>query len=335
MTLPNIRADEAVDLLIAAGLHAALASAEILDISDGTTTRNAVVRVHQSDLSPRDLQVGLTSESGDLLYVVPRLTNAMRKASQRDPRLLFAAIRDEVVVLGGKEYRPFATAGGLRPSMARGRGRQPYGRYAVARALLRTSALRTQAQIGRETGLSQVAVSYILKALGALVRRDPIGWAAADPEILWSAVMNGYPGPLGDVRHWASPATSNDQQRVVETAAPKWVDLLISGSGAADVWAPGHAPTRAIVYGSAALDLAAWGFSESTPDAATLEYRVPMDGSLWPTSRAWSQKIVPLGDRLADPIVTAWEVRHSGGPEAEATVDRLKHVAIDRWAVRR
>ncbi|QHC57721.1 hypothetical protein [Rathayibacter sp. VKM Ac-2760] len=93
---------------------------------------------------------------------------------------------------------------------------------------------------------------------------------------------------------------------------------LLSGDSAADALAPWRIPTFAVLYAESSLPLESAGFAETDSPEATLRVVVPADRTIWATAAAW----YPSG-RTVDPLIAAWDLRQSGGSDADEAVDRL------------
>jgi len=81
--------------------------------------------------------------------------------------------------------------------------------------------------------------------------------------------------------------------------------------------------SSAVVYARTGLDLARVGFSETTPENATLEYVVPADPTIWSTARAWTSAV---SGWTADPVLAAWDVQRTGGPDAADAADAVERI---------
>ena len=63
---------------------------------------------------------------------------------------------------------------------------------------------------------------------------------------------------------------------------------------------------------------------------ASLEYIVPADPTLWATAAAFAPE---RGDpRAADPLICAYDVRRTGGPDADDAVAQLVAAVEREWA---
>lgn len=198
----------------------------------------------------------------------------------------------------------------MTPPPPAARGRKPWVRWALARALLLSDTAQSQPRLAELLGVSQQAVSLALKQLQT-VRRTEHGWLAASPEELLAEYLARYPVPEGAVTYWYGLDPVIEQTTAaVEFCARQEVSVLVSGDAAADVYAPWRLPTRALLYTDRFVDLSAAGFSPATEDEYTLAVQVPADPTLWRTAEISEPAL------LADPLITAGDVLRTGGPDA-------------------
>ncbi len=316
-----ITASDALDLITSAGLPVEVTAFDSVTIAE----RNARLYVRQTPPSPASVRAEDRHE-GLRLYVVPRLTDGLRRLAAEDERIAIAAVRDGVFMLDGREYRvPSDVPEPLWPPTTR---RIPWGRYALLRVLARTRSPRTQTQLAAEAGVTQAAVSQSLRQLGDFATRNSEGWYARDVRAPSESFLAQYPGPRGITSSWYSLDPVVAQADNVARAGGD-ARLLISGDAGADLIAPWRKPTRAIVYGRTGLDLAANGFAESGPERATLEYTVPADPTIWATATAFASGTSP---RTVDPLICAHDVRRIGGPDADDAVEHLLESIERDWA---
>lgn len=191
------------------------------------------------------------------------------------------------------------------------RGRVPWGRYALMRALLRTPLPRTQQQLAAEVGLTQGAVSGALERLGTLAEKRSNGWVAANPGQAWDAFMAEYPGPGGVRTFWYSRTPFIRQAELLRPLTK------LSADGAADELAPWRQPVQIVAYAESPIDMETLGFSPATAAEASVTITMPKDLTVFRTADAWNTG-------AADTPLAAWDLRASGGPDAEEAVDRLK-----------
>jgi len=310
--VPRITATDGIDLITAMGLPVVVKTFTDVTVAE----RNARLFVRQSPPSPssisrpgRDQQIRL--------YVVPRLTASLRALATEDHRIAVAAVHDGIVLLDGEERRIHTAA--PTTSEERSGRRVAWGRYALLRALARTRAPRTQAQLAAETGVTQAAISQSLKRLDGLVSKTADGWAALSVREIADAFLTQYPGARGITTGWFSLDPVTRQAQLVAEAAPD-EGAVISGDAGADEIAPWRKPIRAVVYGHTGLDLARLGFGDADLEHASLEYTVPADHTIWATARAYSDG---RGRLLADPLICAHDILRIGGPDAADATEHL------------
>jgi hypothetical protein len=315
-----ITASDAVDLISSMGLAVEVKSFDSVAVAE----TNARLFVRQRPPSPSSIRVADGEQVR--LYVVPRLTDGLRRVAAADHRIAIAAIRDGIFILDGQEHRVPAMESEVRP-VAPTR-RVPWGRYALLRVLARTGRPRTQTRLAAEAGVTQAAVSQSLKQLGDLVVKSPDGWSARDVRAVANSFLTQYPGPRGITTAWFSLAPVVQQASTVASLMADGT-ALISGDTGADLIAPWRAPGRAVVYGRAGLNLAPHGFAEAELDRASLEYTVPADPTLWATAQAFAD----VGPRLtADPLICAHDVLRIGGPDVDDAVERLLAAVERNWS---
>jgi hypothetical protein len=331
----SVTASEGIDLLTALGVNVVVRDADTVTLAlDG---RRTIARVHvrRSPPSRWDIRRDVDSDRardahpGILLYVVPQATAALVEAASADSRIAVVSVQDRVVILAGKRIED-ALPGALtsaRYGAAPARGRVAWGRFALLRVLLRTPRPRTQMDLAAECGVSQVTISNGLRALDTAVVRDEGGWRVLRPETLWEQFLAEYPGPQGITSYWLGLDPIVRQAKTVRDAAAE-LDGLVSGDPAADLIAPWRVGSRAVVYARTGLDLARLGFSETTRENATLEYVVPADRTIWSTARAWSSTASVW---TTDPVLVAWDVQRTGGPDAADAVERIQRTVLAGW----
>ncbi|HET6673279.1 MAG TPA: ArsR family transcriptional regulator [Agromyces sp.] len=283
------------------------------------------VKVRQAPATPSQIARDLRqSEGGRLLYVVPRLTPALRAAAEHG--LAVVAVEEGVVMVEGHEYRPLAAVA-TTPSVPKSSRRMPWGRFALLRVLCRTREPRTQAQLAEEAGITQAAVSQSLSKLSRLVVRGSNGWSAANGDDLARRFLSEYPGAGGIGVSWFALDSVNAQADKALKAGLN-ENAILSGDVGADRIAPWRIPAKAIIYASAGLDLAKVGFARSTDERATLEVRVPADPTLWSTANAYAGDRRP---RVADPLMVAHDILRTGGADAGDAVAHVLKQLTREW----
>lgn len=268
--------------------------------------------------TPSDIERDLAkSRSGEILfYVVLRPTHSLIQRATIDHRIGYASLSNKEIVLSG---RRISLEFNEKPAAApAARGPRPYGRFAVARSLLRTDRPQTQTILAAATGLTQAAVSKAVHGLGERVVRDGPGWVAAEASELFDFAVNAYPGAGGISVYWYSGEAITEQARTIAALAR---DALISGDVAANDLAPWRISRTAAVYARTGVPAGTLPFGESEPTRATLKVTVPKDQTVWATALHWWGGL----RQFTDPIITAHEVLCSGGggDEREA-VDKIR-----------
>ncbi|GAA4667615.1 hypothetical protein [Frondihabitans cladoniiphilus] len=308
-----------------------LRSVDLALVDDAGVRQLYEIKVRSTAPAPsvlaRDVE-SLDKADGDsrLLYVVPHLTKSLRATALRDSRIAVAATGNETVILDGTEWHALRAA----PPPPAPRGRKPWGRLALMRALVRTDEPRTQAVLASETGVAQQAVALALPKLASLgVERGPSGWQALEPSVLWNAFLADYPGPGGLRRRWSGAAPLGVQvDRADELARASETSILLSGDLAADGQAPMRRPVSATVFATADIDLSARSVLVEDGEE-TLSVVVPADRTVFVTARAWhGSDSKPVGPELTDPMITAWEVAHSRGADRDDAVAHLKETVL-------
>ncbi|TFD79903.1 LysR family transcriptional regulator [Cryobacterium sp. Sr8] len=330
----RVTADAGIELILSTGipLHVTGSSAVDLWMHPGALTP-ATVKVRQKPPTPSEIQRDLerTEHTGParttLLYIVPRLTSTLREMAAVNRSLAIAALSDQTVLIDGREFRPETSNSRAELTQEHVR-RQPWGRHALTRVLLRTCEPRPQTVLAKEAGVTQAAVSQALKALEDQVERHGRGWVATNPGALFDQFLATYPGPRGIRTSWYGlDPVANQARRVLE--AGTGLGALLSGDAAADSISPWRIPSRAVIYAHAGMNLAKLGFAESNADSATLEYTVPADHTLWATAQAW---VEASQLQTVDPLITAWDVIRIGGPDAGDAVGKLRETVLSSWA---
>lgn len=269
--------------------------------SDAVTLASIVVR----DQAPTPAQIAALEPNDDavIVCVVP-------SATQKTFHLISEAHGIALLTADGKSYFP-GVAQTSNPFSTRPRGRIPWSKYALIRALLRTSGPRTQVELASEIGVSQASVSMMLKKLSEYTQKTPRGWAAIDRSALWDDFLTRYPGPGGVRTYWYSRQTFGKQAQLLKGHS------LLSADGAADELAPWRSASYLVAYAHSTVDMTALGFSPALSSEATVEIAIPADCTLFTTAKAWGMGVV-------DPVVAAWDLAQVGGPSANEAVAQLK-----------
>ncbi|WP_305091632.1 hypothetical protein [Prescottella sp. R16] len=280
---------------------------------------SAAVTVHRRPPTPSDL-VGLrtaTAEARRLLVVTPHATPHLRRLSS-EGEVDVIGTDEDLVVVDGARYRVEGGAPRPVPAPTAARGRRPWVRWALERLLLFTRDPMTQRELAVLLGVSQQAVSLALRQ-SRHARRTTGGWTASSREDLLSEHLADYPGAGGATTYWYGVDEVIAQATAaVEFCRDQGVEVLLSGDAAADVYAPWRLPARAVLYVPEFVDLTAAGFAPATAEEHTLAIRVPADPTLWRTAAAAGKPVL-----LADPVITAHDVRRSAGADAHEAAERL------------
>jgi len=313
----------AVAALTECGFRVTVLTSSDLRVATGGESFDVAVKVRRSATYEWDVQRLLDSTDDDILLVLPRASKAVIALAEREPRLSLVSLDARRVVWRGKRM---ALTGGVVESHAKpvASRRRPWGRWALMRVLALTGEAHTQADLARMAGISQPAVSQVRDRLGSLVERTAVGWRVRDRSLVWDTFMDEYAGAGGISSYWygLDPITQQTD-KVLALADALGVDALLSGDSAADRLAPWRIPAAGVVYTRSALDLRRDAFAESEPANATMTVIVPADRTIWATAAAWS----PV--TTADPLIVAWDLRHSGGPDARESADRIKSRVLD------
>lgn len=323
---------DGMSLLDDLGLTAAYPSPGLLNVVSGKQTWHLRPFVMGAPPTPsrvaRDLKsIEPPSAWNGVLYIVDHLSPSLTTRALSDPLVAVIAVRERKAIVGGEEKRN--TGSGIPVSPARTGGRVPWGRMAVGRVLLRTAKPRTQTVLANEAGVTQQVVHQSLRSLSRFgVDDDHRPATVTHPERLWDYLVNDYPGGRGLRRPWTAVAELREQVERAQRVAGD-TETLLSGDSAADEIAPWRRSRLAVLYAASDLDLSA-RFAPADPGVApTLEVVVPDDPTIFATAAAWADG----PSRLTDPIITAWEVSRSPGPDARDAVERLRERVLSRWGV--
>ncbi|WIB42667.1 hypothetical protein [Curtobacterium sp. MCLR17_058] len=263
-----------------------------------------------------------------VLYVTARISKSLRERARYDSAVAAVAVDQRDLVVFNRDHQKKLTS----------RGRLPRGRWALQRALLRTTEPRTPTTLAREAGVSQPAAwQYLVEQGLPGVERVGRGFVAGDPELVWAECLahhaallqhdtNGggaYWRPragrsLGLLEQAAIAATELSRYRAGETVA-----LLLPERS------PEPTPLSPALVLLAAVN-APPGNSQFEPsDAAdaSLEIRVVQDPTLAATARSWRPSGA-AGPLTVDPIVSACELQGRG---EFAHVATLRHAAMSAF----
>lgn len=312
----------AVGMLRAAGLTVSVRDDSTLALSKDGIITEVEMRSRRSATYEWDARRLLDTTTRKVLVVVPRASRSLVTVAKGNPRLSVASLEDHRLLWQGAEIET-VRAPSQTPRVAS--RRSPWGRWALMRVLALTDTPRSQVALSRDTDISQPGVSQSLASLGDLVVRERDGWRAADRSALWDEFLADCAGPGGISTYWYGlDAITVQMEKAIKVASETGVDALRSGDAAADELAPWRKPRSAVLYARTGLLLNKRGFAESAPDKATLEVVVPADRTVWATAGA--QGVAGV----VDPLVAAWDVLRTGGPDAPDAAARLKSVALAR-----
>lgn len=294
-----------------------LAGVSVLPLDSRTAVLNIdgvhwVARVIAQDQAPSmdQLEASSSLSEGEVsLFVVPRASRRTIELVRRHPKA-WLATEDGTYLLGALSIHP-------EHRSAFPRGRVPWGRYALMRVLLRTSELRTQADLAVEAGITQGTASPALSKIPGLERVPNKGWRAADPEALWGHFMREYPGPRGVRTHWYYRGPF---MKLTATLAGH---ALLSADAAADRIAPWRVPVRTVAYCQEMVQLEPLGFTPALKSESNLELVIPEDTTIFATAQAW-------GSVVADPVIAAWDVLQVGGNDAVEAAEEIRSSMINR-----
>lgn len=308
----------AVAALADCGFDVSTRTSTDLRVSTDKESFDVQIKVRRSATYEWDVRRLLDSTSGNVLLVVPRASRAVIALADHEPRLSVVSLDPRLVIWRGARLA-LDERQTERASTHTASRRSPWGRWALMRTLALADDARTQTALARETGISQPAVSQGLERLADMVERTSDGWRARDRSLMWDEFMNDYAGPGGVTSYWYGlyPITQQTD-KAVASGREEDVAALLSGDSAADRLAPWRIPVKGVVYASSALDLRRRALAESEPANATMEVIVPADRTLWVTAATWSS------GATVDPLIAAWDLRRSGGPDARESADRLK-----------
>lgn len=318
--------EQGLDLLRQAGIRYAVHSATRLRLEDRDIRVFSPTTPPSPSVVERDLAtVQASAHPNDaLLYIVTHAPDSLRKRALVDDRVSYISTRDAVVLFARNEH--VMTAGGTDGSKPAAVRRRPWGRSAVARALLRIGRPQTQMELAKAAGISQAAVSHALAALKEQVIRTDRGWVATSPAELFAQSVREYPGPGGITTYWYGLENLSAQAEVVLDHAGRGAALL-AGDNAADMIAPWRRLRRSTVFARTGIDLRQSKFSQATAENATLALTIPEDPTIWSTATAW------YGDyaSVTDPILTAWVVRETAGSDAGEAEKQLQQTVVANW----
>ena len=300
-------ATDAVALMLSFGFTVDVEGPQMVRV-DGLLT---LVRSYSKPPSPTKLEQFKDAAETRLL-VTPRMTKSLAELAHATDRIAVVSPSEDWLIFRQQEYRHPPEE---EPTRTAPRGRVPWTRFGLLRALARTSRPRTQVELAAELNTTQVSVSLAMKQLGDLARRTKHGWLAADVRRIARAFLDEYPGPKGITQHWLSTETPVEQLSAVRQLVP---DALVSGDVAADMLAPWRISRQVVVvYVDHGVDLSTAKIAKSGPRNASLSVVVPADPTIRPLAKAYG---VP---GVVDPLVCAFDVAALGGTDSGEAVEHL------------
>jgi hypothetical protein len=193
-----------------------------------------------------------------------------------------------------------------------------WGRWGIMRTLYLSRVPLTQTELAEYVGVAQSAVSQTLKNLNQ-VRRTERGWIADDRDGLLEAWQDEYRGAAGTSTYWYGLSeTRNQAEKAMDLASELQVSHLLTGDLAADQYAPWRLPAMSHIYVEEIIDFTVVGLTPAKEDGATFVATIPGDPTVWRTAH-----LPATVAGLADPLITYWDVAHSGGPDALEAAEKI------------
>ncbi len=259
-----------------------------------------------------------------VLYVASRPGSALREAAETG-QVDLVATEPELVIIQGRNRLP-----GRAPGSAQGQNRRArWGHWAVDRVLLLAEMPMTQRALADAAGISQQAVSKILRVHpDAIAAAD--GWAVESAADLLDRWAQEYPGAGGIESDWYHLDPVTAQARLVVAVADSLsVDVLATGDIAADTYAPWRLPATATLYTAEWIDLSVADFVPAEPGESTLTVRIPRDPTIWPVARWYSSQSEGDGGSLADPVLAYWDLLRAPGADAAEAASMLRQKIVE------
>jgi hypothetical protein len=230
-----------------------------------------------------------------------------------DGKIDLVEVNSGAVIINGYEWtKP-------KPSQEpKGSAKPAWGRWGLMRALYISLDPQSQVELARSVGISQSAVSMILRDLHDVTHNER-GWQAKDKEHLLRAWRDTYPGPRGASTYWYGLSSITQQaQGATQVADELEIRHLVTGDVAADEMAPWRLPTSAHIYLDEFVDFSVMNLTPTDPAEATLVATVPDDPTIWHTAQYRRSPATS-----ADPLIVYWDVLHSIGPDAEEAAAKV------------
>lgn len=286
------------------------------------STREVKVQVADTPPTPSKLDAILKRKVRTLI-VTSHPTPALSQAASQD-KVDLITVDPASVTIGGVQ-RLQSTKETDYPT-EKTRGRAPWGRWAILRALALADGPWTQQELAGAVGISQPAVNKHLKLLTPFVEHDQSGWKAHDVSAIVSWLTQNYPGPRGVSSYWYSLKSPTEQaEKAAAFAEEIGASPLISGDAAADIYAPWRLPDSVLVYLREAVDFTDAGFSPASKEEATLITTVPEDPTLWATALLVH---VSASIPLADPLVTLQDVLADDAVDSDEAAEHLREAIL-------
>ncbi|PRZ44329.1 hypothetical protein CLV47_101455 [Antricoccus suffuscus] len=258
-----------------------------------------------------------------VLYLLPRLGRALRTAAVSGE---VDAVSTEIerVIIRGRDY---VTASGPAPAEAQS-GRTAWGRWALERVLILATDPMSQMDLASAVGISQQAVSKILRQHPS-VWRGSAGWQA-EPALLLESLLQEYPGAGGVATHWYHLDPVPQQIRLLaELAEELAITVQTTGDMAADRYAPRRLPTYAAAYSAEAIDLTVAGFVLTDSDQSTLRLQIPRDKTIHPVGKWYRTSRKEPTDAFVDPVLALWDVLHGSGSDSADAAQMLRAAIVN------
>ncbi|WP_423182930.1 hypothetical protein [Arthrobacter sp. NyZ413] len=286
------------------------------------STQEVKVWIADTPPTPSKL-VAILERKVRTLIVTSHPTRALSQAASQD-RIDLITVDPASVMIGGVQRLQLRQERDAPTEKTR--GRTPWGRWALLRALALADGPWTQHGLAVAVGISQPAVNKHLKLLTPFVDRDESGWKAHDVSAIVSWLTRNYPGPRGVSSYWYSLKSPTEQaEKAAAFAKEIGAAPLISGDAAADIYAPWRLPDSVLVYLREAVDFTDAGFSPASKEEATLITTVPEDPTLWATALLVHMSAnIPL----ADPIVTLRDVLADDAVDSDEAAEHLREAIL-------
>lgn len=304
--------NDAIRALRSHGKSVRVRDARHLDIDD-RSYRHAATRS-----TPTRADATRALEAGDAVVFTPdTLTPSLRAFALKEPRA--AVVTEEEIILDGRAI----TLREDKVHTVSKRGPKPYGRYALARALLATRGSFTQLELAERVRITQGAVAKALQHdlfADAIVQTRAGGVHVTDRGELFDRILDSYPGPGGITTYWWKDTAPSLQANDIIDADPA---ALRSGDVAADLTRAWRRPEHAVVYAQRSVDPRDLGFATADGSDYTLMIIHAADPTIPATAKTW------MAPERVDPIIAAYDVRRTGttGDQEEA-VARLREYTV-------